>query len=251
MPVAAARKLEFLRMFRHSKVTMRLYPIALTYEQCVQYKLPRTPIKELDHRRHGFEYRYGTGATELDALESLRPGELARLVEQAILKFRDNTVSNRVSEKWDEIADELKDIQREVATSHGMDQLKEEYEQVKEALSEIENAHYVFEERFNALEEEYDEEVRARFNTWYQDQFQPFHGDLYSAMHAVESDLTEKMPDIEAYKMPEAEEVPLDDDCLYDSTREYIPQLAVYKQFAGKFSHLTEDEDDEDEEASA
>ena len=48
----------------------------------------------------------------------------------------------------------------------------------------------------------------------------------------------------DSYEMPQAYEVPLADDCLYDSIREYVPQLAAYKQFAGKFSHLV----DEDEE---
>jgi hypothetical protein len=110
MPVAAARKLEFLRKLRRTNVKMRLYPIALTYEQCVQYQLPRTPIKDSDSRKSSFEGRYGVGATELDALESLHEGELAKIVERAILRFRDPSIHNKVYARQREIEEELDEI---------------------------------------------------------------------------------------------------------------------------------------------
>ena len=52
------------------------------------------------------------------------------------------------------------------------------------------------------------------------------------------------MPDVEAYNMPQAEEIPLDETCLFDGKRPYVPQLAMFKQFAGKFGYVAEEEDD-------
>src|SRR5260221_526448 len=81
MPVAASRKLEFLQSILHSHADIQLYPIALTHEQCVSYQLDRMPIKDEERRKVSFEARYGSGATELDALEAKHPGELARMLE--------------------------------------------------------------------------------------------------------------------------------------------------------------------------
>ncbi len=45
--------------------------LPLTLDQVQYYQLPRTPIKETERRRGGFEGRYGEDAVELDALEAL------------------------------------------------------------------------------------------------------------------------------------------------------------------------------------
>ena len=81
MPVAVARKIEFA-LDGATDLDIKLDPIVL---------LPRAvrastgcrgrPIKETERRGALFESRFGAGATELDALEALHPGELARIVE--------------------------------------------------------------------------------------------------------------------------------------------------------------------------
>jgi len=86
MPLAAARKIEWLAQERG--LDIQLHPIVLTKEQCEEYELPRTPIKETEHRAGRFEERHGEGATELDALEALRPGTFAEIVQDAIDLFR-------------------------------------------------------------------------------------------------------------------------------------------------------------------
>jgi hypothetical protein len=255
MPVAASRKLEFLRLLRHSSVNMQLYPIALTHEQCIEYQLPRTPLKKTDERRHGFEDRYGEGATELDALESLHPGVLASLLEENIRKFHDPTISGRTYDRWREVNSELSSLADEINELHGTDVLEEEYQEVVDALQEIENKHNAYIDTYDECKrtydefvETYDDDVRGKFNTWYWDSFVPLRTNLRAKMQDVESDLHERMPDVEEYDVPEAAEVPLGDDCLFDTTRGYVPQLAVYKQFAGKFEHLIDNEDKEDED---
>ena len=55
---------------------IRIFPVVLTLEQVQYYQLPRTPIKESERRRGGFEARHGQGAVELDSLQALYPGQL-------------------------------------------------------------------------------------------------------------------------------------------------------------------------------
>ena len=75
MPLAAARKIEFLAQKLETPPDITLQPIILTEEQCIRYRLPRTPLKETERRKASFEKNFGVGATELDALEALHPGE--------------------------------------------------------------------------------------------------------------------------------------------------------------------------------
>jgi hypothetical protein len=89
MPKAVARKVEFTIAKFNLDVDIQLIPLVLTPEQCREYKLPRTPIKETERRKNKFEQTFGVGATELDALEALHPGEMARLLEEEINNYRD------------------------------------------------------------------------------------------------------------------------------------------------------------------
>ena len=51
MPVAVARKIEFaVRLRRMKRWTFRCDPWCSHDEQCVEYRLPRTPIKASEHR---------------------------------------------------------------------------------------------------------------------------------------------------------------------------------------------------------
>ena len=61
----------------------------LTEDQCRRYRLPRTPIKETERRKSRFEQRFGVGATELDALEALHPGEMRQIVDTEISRYID------------------------------------------------------------------------------------------------------------------------------------------------------------------
>ena len=89
MPKAVARKVEFTIAKFGLDVDLQLIPLALTPDQCREYRLPRTPIKDTERRKDKFEQTFGVGATELDALEALYPGELARLLDAEIDNFLD------------------------------------------------------------------------------------------------------------------------------------------------------------------
>lgn len=101
MPVSVARKLEYYSRKYDDIPNIRLKHLVLTKDQCVEYKLPRTPIKDTDKRKDGFEERHGEGATELDALEALRPGELRKLIIEALSPYFDKASYGKVvSENW-------------------------------------------------------------------------------------------------------------------------------------------------------
>ena len=87
MPVAVSRRIEFYLVKNDYEVDMQLIPLVLSAQQCQEYNLPRTPIKETERRAARFEAQFGEGATELDALEALHPGTLEKLTDQAISRY--------------------------------------------------------------------------------------------------------------------------------------------------------------------
>lgn len=90
MPISVARKVEwFAREKYHFPFDVKLKQIALTHDQVVSYRLPSVPLKSGDSRARGFMERFGDRATELDALEALHPGELAKIVIEALEPYYD------------------------------------------------------------------------------------------------------------------------------------------------------------------
>jgi hypothetical protein len=118
MPVGAARKIEFVLRDRDLELDVQLRPIVLTHEQCVQYNLPRIPVKDSVKGRSAFEERFGEGATELDALEALHPGELRRILEEEIDRYYDHSLVGRVNETADAFREELDDVREDVLGRH-------------------------------------------------------------------------------------------------------------------------------------
>lgn len=113
MPVSVARKFEFY--CREQGLDCKLSPIALTYEQVLKYRLPGIPTKTTDTRRAGFINAYGDRATELDALDALHPGELEKIVREALEPYVDadsiHTIrgeNTRLRDMAQEIADNIK-----------------------------------------------------------------------------------------------------------------------------------------------
>jgi hypothetical protein len=122
MPVAVARKVQFWVQRFHLDLDIQIIHLALTHEQCVHYRLPRQPIEgkgaAYTTQAQRMAERYGEGATELDALEALHPGELARLVTRAVRRFLDPTLLRRVMAEQRRRDEELYEITREVHARH-------------------------------------------------------------------------------------------------------------------------------------
>jgi hypothetical protein len=207
MPVAVARQAEFYLQRYAPGREVKLTPLALTRDQVIRYELPRIPIKESDRRRAGFEDRHGEGATELDALEALHPGELARLLEGAAARYRDPTLARRMAEAKAEAEAEARNAWREATTPlrRALSGLQAEAQQIarryEDALKELSGR---LREELAPVREQL-ERVRQ-------------------AAHAEEEALEVALPD-----RPEAEADPGDEgNWLFDSGRDYLEQLAHY-----------------------
>jgi len=74
MVTAVARKIEF--MVEGHDMDIKLTRLALNDDQIEQYQLPKAP-------------KHGEAVVELDALEAIYPGELGKLVEQALKPYYD------------------------------------------------------------------------------------------------------------------------------------------------------------------
>jgi hypothetical protein len=199
MPVSVARKLEFEIRKDGDELDVQVRHVALTYDQCNDYELPRTPIKETERRAEKWETRYGEGATELDALEALRPGELRRLLVREIMRYRDDSLERRMTAVAAELQSELDDISTTVRKRHAKALAKVEAERKQLAAA-----------------------------------IRDFKRKAEPVLRAVDRDLADEAPDLEGYDWPEPLEGDEDDDPLYDSSRDYMDQLARYRAHQGK-----------------
>src|SRR5256714_4512701 len=203
MPVAVSRKMEYFLRTLGLEVDVRLFPVILTAEQVRYFHLPRTPIKETERRRVGFEERYGEGAVELDALEALYPGKLAEVLRQHMDSYYDSDLHERVQMAEAVLRADLDTVADGVLGS---------YESDVEALH---------------LEHE---RLRREFAGRMED-----YGRRLSALwQAIRDHLRANMPHLEDYPVPEAEQAWEIGDGLFNSERDYLSQVAVYKAFQGK-----------------
>lgn len=199
MPVAAARKIEFSNYRAGAPLDVQLHPLVLTEDQCEHYRLPRTPIKSTEKRAARFEERFGSGATELDALEALYPGELRKIIKAELDRYYDHDLDRREAEVAAQARDELDDIELSVLEDH--------------------------QHRIGELGVRYAE---------LREQVEAFRTDAESTWHAIAESLGAAAPDIEDFDWPEPDEGNERARPLFDSTRGYVDQVDAYKEFQGK-----------------
>lgn len=116
MAKAVGRKIEWFVRKQQPELDLKLFDVALTYEQCLEYQLPRSPMDRKERYKGKFEEKFGEGATELDALEALRPGMLADIVKEALGAYFD-----------EDLADNIKDLEESE---------QERFEEFKEGVIE-------------------------------------------------------------------------------------------------------------------
>jgi hypothetical protein len=200
MPVAVARKAEWILEDLRLHCDVKLYHVALTAQQVKHYQLPRIPLKESEARRDRFEDAFGQGAVELDALEALHPGELARLVRDALQRCHDETLAKRTNERREALDSEMARIRAEVIGRYGWE------------LGCIR-------QRWHTLVRDITPELEAlRLQaavTW---------AAMASEMRALAPSLDDERFKLPAPRLPEEEP-----EGLYDSSRSYMRQIAHYK----------------------
>lgn len=209
MPPSVARQIEFWLPRYAPGLDVLLAPIVLTREQVINYDLPPIPIKETDRRQDNFLARHGvTGATELDALEALHPGELAKIIRQAIAPYRDADAENNARRIYWQADKEISRRWEALCRPYDwrLTRLKEQ------AADVLENYRAELEALRDAMDEELD----------------PIRTELDRLRQAVKAELREFEPDL-----PDRYESPLSlPDCfdgLFDSRRDYLRQIDFYK----------------------
>ena len=199
MPVAVARKIEHKLYSAGIEADITLQPIVLTPKQCAEYKLPRTPIKETERRAAKFEDRFGTGATELDALEALYPGKLTEIIEAEVCRYIDPTLNGRVRAAESDI-----------------------YRKIGEAESGL-RERYV--DEIDALGERYDELLTEAAL---------IEDDASNLWERMDDDLRAEKPEVDADMIPMPHDPDPVDEPLYSSKRDYLEQLDHYHDWQGK-----------------
>lgn len=208
MPVSMSRKLEYFVRHHDLDLDIRVYPIVLTYVQTRRYpRLLPTPIKETERRKASFEAKYGGGAIELDALEALYPGELARIVQGELSRYYDASLSTRLLNAQRQIWTRLSEKERAVTSPYReeIQAIHEEWQAISETLTKNLTAH-----------------MARRTALW----------------QTIQADLEEQQPAISAEDVPEASVVGERDGALYDSTRDYLAQNDIYQAHKANMNNL-------------
>ncbi|HYK36873.1 hypothetical protein [Alloacidobacterium sp.] len=98
MPISVARKLQAHRCHEFPDLDVRLFKVALTVEQVIEFNLPDSPIKRAEKRARAWRERWGREQVEIDALAALRPDLLDQIARAAVAPYFDPTFDRRFAE---------------------------------------------------------------------------------------------------------------------------------------------------------
>jgi hypothetical protein len=98
MPISLARKLQAQRTLHHPDLRIEVHRVALTHHQVRELELPSTPLKVGEKRAKKWREKMGHEQVEVDALAALKPGELRRIVRNALEPFFDFSLAVRCQE---------------------------------------------------------------------------------------------------------------------------------------------------------
>ena len=129
MTVSIGRKLQALRDLLFPDLVFQVRPIALNGEQARHLELPSTPLKETEKRADKWRESMGWEQTEIDALATLQPDVLRRVVNDAVAPFYDHTLYRRVYAAKSEWEREANKQLREQIDSEQMEALKADAEE--------------------------------------------------------------------------------------------------------------------------
>jgi hypothetical protein len=229
MPTSVARKIEFFLRRGGDNLDVALIPIALTRQQVAQFDLPKVPIKESDRRRSAFEARHGEGATELDALEALHPGALARIVTQAIDRYRapKRKAERAIAALANRINRQIAAVRSDVLADYADDvaRLRTEFEQAQAAIAEQQALIARVLDECRGTIAEHEQVIAEQLEQWRQA--------AAPIWQAIGDDLEAALPDLSEVAWPQAEQVDDYNEALFDSSRSHLDQIAFYKRRNG------------------
>ncbi len=210
MPKAVARQIEFWRPVYAPENDVVLNPAVLTLDQVKHYNLPPIPIKETDRRQNKFLEHYGVeGATELDALEALHPGELSKIIREAVAPYIDDDSHARVVQAGRSAEKEAQSVWGQWTDEHW-----DKWRALKSQVAEVVDA---YRERLESL--------RQAMKT----DLEPFHEELDSLRQEIKKEFGDLCLRHDLPARPESPlALPNHFGGMFDSRREYLNQLDFY-----------------------
>ena len=106
MAVSTARTAQALRDSQFPELQIRVHAVGLTLDQCRDWQLPSTPLKETERRADRWREAMGQEQTELDAAVALVPDQFAAVVEASLQQYFDDQARTRASLTKTELEEE-------------------------------------------------------------------------------------------------------------------------------------------------
>jgi hypothetical protein len=145
MAVSTARSAQAMRDSLFPELEVRVHAVALTLDQCQEWNLPSTPLKDTELRAVKWQAAMGREQTELDAAVALVPEAFAQVVDDSLSQYFDNGLKDRGEEESAELEywanarlaehlgdDALVNIRARAAAR--LDEISELVDQVNDAL---------------------------------------------------------------------------------------------------------------------
>jgi hypothetical protein len=156
MAVSIARKIQALIDLEFPSLEVDVIHVGLTPAQVRRHRLPSSPLSPKEQRRARWRERMGVQQTEIDALLTLHPGELTKLIRKAFRPYYDPTLASRVdAARWEwrraakaeidrqieedpDLAEEMEAIEAKAADiTARIERLDAEVERMREAIDWI------------------------------------------------------------------------------------------------------------------
>jgi vacuolar-type H+-ATPase subunit I/STV1 len=154
-----------------------------------------------------------TGAVELDAMEELDPGLLARIVREKVAQFHDFDLEERV--------DGAEAEAKLAVENQAKEAIAEEVAAIEEIKAEAEEIYEKYRPRLAELADELGAELA------------PLDERLESLQRTAREKLEALEPDLPEIPEGETEGEPDDEGWLFDSRRDYLEQLRAYRNGHG------------------
>gem|GEM_PF-1714104 len=141
MPVSVARKLQAFKALFYPTLDVKLYPVALTYDQVRDLGLPSAPLKDKEKRSKKWREVFDHDQTEIDALVELHPDVLRQAVFDAVRPFYDDGLDRRAREaeiEWDKKARQA--LQDHPSYQDAKDEIEAAWEEANDAITRLEDA---------------------------------------------------------------------------------------------------------------
>lgn len=103
MAISTARTAQALVDSQFDGLELKVQAPALTREQCIDWDLPSTPLKETERRADKWLAAMGREQTELDAAVALAPRQFAEAVANSLRQYHDPHVAARAAEVRSEL----------------------------------------------------------------------------------------------------------------------------------------------------